>query len=163
MRATIVLYAILAASCADPVRDDRIAALGPEADGVPEGALHRPGQPCLVCHSAGGPASDHKFALAGTLFTAADATKGVADVQVLFTDVNNDKRSATSNEAGNFFVTEEDWPDLTYPLITGIKRGSADIPMKPTINREGSCNFCHGLPSVDQRTSVGPIIAPGGE
>ena len=161
MRRTLALL-ILLASCADPVRDQQIDALGPEADGVPEGPLHRPGQPCVVCHSAGGPASDHKFALAGTLWTTADAHQGVADVKVLFTDVNNNRRVTTSNEAGNFYVTEEDWPDLTYPLITGLERGAARLPMMQTINREGSCNFCHALPVVDPRTSVGPIIAPGG-
>lgn len=153
---------MLLASCADPVREQQIDALGPEADGIAEGPLHRPGQPCLVCHSAGGPASDHPFALAGTLWPTSDARQGVANVKVLFTDVNNEKRSTTSNEAGNFFVTEGDWTDLAYPLITGIERGAAESPMMQTIDREGSCNFCHGLPSVDQRTSVGPIIAPGG-
>ena len=81
-------------------------------------------------------------------------------MSVLFTDVNNNKQKATSNEAGNFYVTEDDWPDLTYPLITGLEHGAAHLPMMQTINREGSCNFCHGLPTVDPRTSVGPITAP---
>lgn len=143
---------VLLFSCADPVHQAQIDALGPEADGVPQGELHRPGQPCLVCHS--------EFAVAGTIWASADARQGAAGVTVLITDVNNNRRRAITNAAGNFTITTNDWPDLTFPLITGLQHDAATTTMSSTINREGSCNFCHGLPTVDPRTSIGPIVAP---
>jgi hypothetical protein len=33
--------------------------------------------------------------------------------------------------------------------------------MQSTVNREGSCNFCHQLLGGDARESIGPIFAPG--
>src|SRR5207249_3431097 len=39
-----------AIACGDPVHDDAVAALGPEAPGVRPGPTPRPGQPGLTCH-----------------------------------------------------------------------------------------------------------------
>ena len=50
-------------SCTDPLRDREIEALGDEAPGVSPGPEHRPGQPCVLCHSDGGPASSKPFAV----------------------------------------------------------------------------------------------------
>ena len=60
------LFALTSLSCTDPVLDDQIEALGPET-GNP-GPTHRPGQPCVLCHSQLGPASDSVFLLAGTVY-----------------------------------------------------------------------------------------------
>ena len=50
--------AAVGSGCNDPVPDAEIAVtLGPEPKGSP-GPDHRPGQPCVLCHSDGGPASD---------------------------------------------------------------------------------------------------------
>ena len=51
----------------DPVHDEQVAALGPEPAGESPGPLHRPGQPCLVCHGGLGPAHQ-SFSVAGTVF-----------------------------------------------------------------------------------------------
>ena len=59
--------AAAAAGCKDPVHDDAVSALPPEDPSVPPGPLHRPGQPCLVCHDGGGPGS-LVFGTAGTIF-----------------------------------------------------------------------------------------------
>src|ERR1700683_3328645 len=44
-----MLVGALMVGC-NPVLDDAIADLGPEKPGVHPGPLHRPGQPCLLCH-----------------------------------------------------------------------------------------------------------------
>src|SRR4051794_4421968 len=67
-------------SCGDPVSDARIAALGPEDPGVPPGPLHRPGQPCVVCHSRQGPASP--FLVAGTVYSERGSKTPLANVAV---------------------------------------------------------------------------------
>src|SRR5690348_913971 len=85
-RLLVVLAAIGASpSCSDPVHSDEVAALGPEADGVRPGPLHRAGQPCMTCHGGSGPAGA-VFAVAGTVFKTADAREGIADVQVSMSD-----------------------------------------------------------------------------
>jgi hypothetical protein len=159
----VALLAATATSCTDPVKDHAIERLGPEAAGVPAGPEHRPGQPCVLCHSDGGPASDHKFAIAGTIYDTVKADRGAENVRVYFIDTANVDRQVVTNAAGNFFVREEEWPDLAFPFKTGIRRGSGlPVKMQSTINREGSCNFCHQLPGGDARESIGPIFAPGG-
>ena len=161
----IALIATLAVSCTDPVKDHAIERLGPEQGGVSEGPEHRPGQPCVLCHSDGGPASDHKFVLAGTIFDTAKADKGAANVGVYFIDsAGDDRHTVFTNGVGNFYVREEEWPEIAFPVKTGIKRANDanGVSMQSTINREGSCNFCHQLPGGDPRESIGPIFAPGG-
>jgi hypothetical protein len=57
---------LAAVGCDDPVHDDAVTALGGEDPNVPIGALHRPGQPCLVCHGGSGPAA-LAFSVGGTV------------------------------------------------------------------------------------------------
>ena len=66
--ASVVALASFATSCTDPVRDRAIERLGAEDPAVAIGPEHRPGQPCVLCHSEGGPASGKPFAIAGTVF-----------------------------------------------------------------------------------------------
>ena len=68
----------------DPVLDAERAALGPEEPNVPEGPLHRPGQPCAVCHRDGG--EDPVFAFAGTVYRDPVEKVAVADAMVVLTD-----------------------------------------------------------------------------
>lgn len=158
--ALLALVHVLA-SCTDPVRQAQIDALGPEAPGQSEGPLHRAGQPCLVCHSSGGPASDHPFAVAGTIYTTAEGDVGATGVGVFFVDESAQRRQVVTNEVGNFFVREEDWSDLTFPFKTGVLRGTTGTLMNSPINREGSCNACHQPKGADARSSIGPAFAPG--
>lgn len=171
--AGVVALVAFSASCTDPVRDRAIERLGGEDPKVPMGPEHRPGQPCVLCHSEGGPASGQPFAIGGTVFaTKAGASPGEADCDVLFLDANNAKRNTTTNAAGNFYLRESEWPDLAYPFKTGIRaKGAPDgILMISTINREGSYNFCHkpnqgspyALPGDDQKESIGQIFVKSG-
>jgi hypothetical protein len=166
--AGIVAFACMFMSCTDPVRDQRIAALGGEDPAVPTGPLHRPGQPCVLCHSSGGPASNAPFAIAGTIFeTNASDSMGATGVSVLFIDAASSQRSYDTNEAGNFFIPESEWSDLTFPFKVGLlTMDGKQVPMNSTVNREGSCNFCHrpvtgsplALPTDDPRSSIPQIF-----
>ena len=66
-RVAAVLLAAAVVACVDESHELQVQALGGEAPGVSPGPLHRPGQPCLVCHGEPGPAS-HKFVMAGTVY-----------------------------------------------------------------------------------------------
>ena len=63
---TATLLALLT-SCGDPVRDEQIEALGEEQPEFPPSAIHRPGQPCVLCHSQYGGA-EPEMSMGGTLF-----------------------------------------------------------------------------------------------
>ena len=145
----LVFAASVSASCFDPVHSDDVAALGPEKTGVIEGATHRPGQPCLVCHGASGPASP-EFEIAGTIYeTAVDPSIAANDVEILVTDATGAQISVRrSNVAGNFYL-EKDRQAVFYPLtielrstlITDEPKGSK--VMVTAIGRNGGCAFCH--------------------
>ena len=164
----VVGLAALVASCTDPVRDQAIERLGGEDPRVPMGPEHRPGQPCVLCHSEGGPASAYKFAIAGTVFeTSSPESKGAEGVKVIFVDASSARRTYETNAAGNFFIPESEWAELTYPFRVGIlKEAGKPVDMTSTVNREGSCNFCHrpnpgspyALRGDDPRSSIGQIF-----
>src|SRR5689334_11225211 len=65
--ASTALAAALLAGCGNPVQDARIAALGPEDPNVPPSNVHRPGQPCLLCHGPYKGASP-EMTVAGTIY-----------------------------------------------------------------------------------------------
>lgn len=139
-----------AAGCRyDPVPQQIIDALGPEV-GTPS-ASHRPGQPCVVCHSAYEGASP-AFAVAGTVFTqGADGKLApAAGLSVTIFDSAAGLRKACTNAAGNFFVSKDDWQDITFPL----NAQAGNRGMTSLIGRDGSCASCHKLPD---ETSEDPV------
>lgn len=157
-----------ASSCTDPVYDQQIQDLGDEAPGVDPGPNHRPGQPCVLCHSSTGPASDAQFAMAGTVFETPTSIKGVPGVEVLLVDANGvspiDANSGfripiVTNLAGNFYVPTSIW-NPAFPVRVAIFcsgtqiQGPDGIPvtcgfpgqrkqMQSHIGREPSCAGCH--------------------
>ncbi|MDF2694697.1 MAG: hypothetical protein K0S65_3080 [Labilithrix sp.] len=163
-------------ACTDPVRDAEIEALGPEEPGVTPNAEHRPGQPCLHCHTKGGPAENKPFAIAGTIFeTDQPGSAGADGIFVQFVDSagGGPREIPQTGPSGNFYVPLQDWPDLKYPLRVGLYEDLAGAPtviMKSLINREGSCNYCH-RPNLDDpneaeiddsRSSAGQIFMRSG-
>ena len=54
----------------------------------------------------------------------------------------------------------------SLPFKVGLLKDGKPIPMTSTVNREGSCNFCHrpnpgspyALPDEDPRSSIGQIF-----
>jgi len=122
----------------DPVPQEIIDDLGPET-GSPS-AQHRPGQPCLACHSAYAGAKP-AMAFGGTVYTT-DAAGGLgpaAGVEISIIDWAGVPKKVCSNLAGNFYLEKADWKDPAFPLV--VKAGSS--PMTSLIGRDGSCGSCH--------------------
>jgi hypothetical protein len=130
------------ASCGDPVHDDDVAALGPEAPGVSPGPDHRPGQPCLVCHGGAGPASA-QFSFGGTIYEIPGSTVGYGGATVKLTDANKLEATATTNSVGNFYVFASQYGP-TFPVDVELDQGATfKNPMFTHIGRNGSCAWCH--------------------
>ncbi|MEA2746584.1 MAG: hypothetical protein QOI41_727 [Myxococcales bacterium] len=156
--AVVVLAVALVAavpSC-DPVHDDAVAALGPEAPGVRMGPLHRPGQPCRTCHdgSAGNPP---EFSVAGTVFVNENDTTAASGVGVTLTSANGASFTATTNAAGNFFVRPDEFTPA-YPMGVLLIASSTAVRMSTLIGRDGSCATCHHDPAGP--TSPGRVFLP---
>ena len=139
--AALLIATLLA--CADPVLDQAIDALGPEAPGVPPGPLHRPGQPCVLCHGEAGDAPP--FLLAGTVYVDAHSLTPIDDVRVDFIDSSGSAFSTTTNCAGNFFVRPQEYPAAS-PLWVSMRRDEVLREMETPIYRDGSCAGCHDDP-----------------
>jgi hypothetical protein len=148
--ALAIAASLLAASCGNPAVDVRITALGEEKEGVEPGQHHRPGQPCVLCHSTYGGA-EPIMTVAGTIY-AAPAPAGAAipvegAVVQLIDGFGNKSPVATTNCAGNFWLTEEQW-NPGFPLLVEIvctKDGGSEVrqTMATRIARDGSCAGCH--------------------
>jgi hypothetical protein len=155
--------------CGNPAVDDKIATLGGEQQGVPKGPYHRPGQPCVLCHSKYYGAKP-EMSVGGTVFADLKQFLSVENVDVVLTDAVGDTRTATTNCIGNFFITKDSW-DPQFPIAAEIRYPvyEADGTVKKDdqqqivrkvkamgswINRDGSCASCHTLygrvPAVDQ-------------
>ncbi len=148
----LLLFAAGSSSCTDPVFDAQIEALGDEIPGVDPGPLHRSGQPCVLCHSKYGPASDHEFVVGGTVYESADEKTGPAPgVEVLIIDSGGGtpKFNPVTNEKGNFFVRRSDWfKTPSFPMRVALARAGKSVAMASHIGRDGSCAGCHRPPNV---------------
>src|SRR5262245_59193898 len=102
--APVLLLAALAAwlvGCDDPLQERAVEALGPEPFDVPEGPLHRPGQPCVLCHDG---EDARAFSVAGTVYLTPDSDTPAAGASVGLVDAKGAGFVAITNCAGNFFV-----------------------------------------------------------
>jgi hypothetical protein len=155
----VVLVAFVA--CDDPVQSAEIAALGPEDPNVPVGELHRPGQPCTVCHD--------NFSIGGTIYHD-DLTTPYDSASVTLVDAANNQYTATTNSAGNFFVRKSDWqPVFPIGAYTVAEGGQVygvtvvgDDPTTPSqmfthMGRTGSCATCH-FGSGPAANTPGPVF-----
>ena len=143
--ARAVMAVLVATACRDPVRENALAALGPEAAGVPAGPLHRPGQPCTRCHGDDGPAKS-AFSLAGTVFLTSADRRPAAGVLVRFIDADGSQSSATTNCAGNFYVDPAQYAPR-YPVWLRLQLGDITTEMVTPIYRDSSCAGCHHDPA----------------
>jgi hypothetical protein len=140
----VAALAFSSACVSNPVPDAEIDSLGP--DTTDPGPDHRPGQPCVICHSSGGPASDDPFAVGGTVFHDPKSSQGVAGVSVLFVDsINSSPRiPILTSASGNFFVRQADWSP-SFPFYVNIFNpvdGTTGI-MQSHVGRQPSCASCH--------------------
>lgn len=127
------------AGCGDPTRDALIETLGGESPGVPIGPLHRPGQPCVVCHDGD---AARAFAIAGTVYWTASSKAPAPGTRVDLVDADGGKQFALTNCAGNFFVLPENL-EVAYPFWVKLSAGDAEITMDSPVNGDGSCASCH--------------------
>jgi hypothetical protein len=141
----VILLSFAASACVDPVHDERVAALGPEAPGVEEGELHRPGQPCTVCHGDKGPGSP-SFGIAGTLFATDSERTPLAGATVRMVDERLRTLALTTNAAGNFYAESEQL-SLSFPFWVSIDWGGRSVDMLTPVFRSGSCAECHADPA----------------
>jgi hypothetical protein len=145
MRALVVVSVLLVSSCNDPVRNTTVDELGGETPGVPAGPLHRPGQPCLVCHGGEGPA-ESEFSIAGTLYQSAAGTKPLHDARVRVIDSSGDEYDVVSNCGGNFWASAANFRPR-WPVWVKVEYEPESVEMTSAIFREGSCGACHGDPA----------------
>jgi hypothetical protein len=144
--------ALLALAACDPVHDDAKAALGPEAPGVRRGPLHRPGQPCLVCHD-GAIGDPQRFTVAGTVYETAGEPSPSVGATVSLVDANGSATSLTSNAAGNFYATPGQY-DPTFPIQATVEGPAGQtvhmetlIEGNGTVEPNGACASCHFDPA----------------
>jgi hypothetical protein len=112
-----------------------------------EGPTHRPGQPCLLCHS--------EFAIAGTVYMQPTDATGVRGAEVVVVDGLGREIVAVTNSAGNFYVgrdaeREEGGVrvgfDPVLPFLVRVRMaGVPDLEMESLVWRDGSCASCHAL------------------
>jgi hypothetical protein len=153
---SVVVALAAALGACDPVHSDEIAALGDEAPGVKKGPLHRPGQPCQVCHD-GSVGSPPEFTVAGTIYKNEGDTVGVVSASVVLTSVNGDTYTAVTNSVGNFYVTPRQFTP-TYPMRVSVKLGTVTVKMTSLVGRNASCATCHFDPAGP--TSAGRVFVP---
>lgn len=140
-RSALIWLGLTAAlGCGDPVRDEQIAALGPEDPAVQLGPLHRPGQPCLLCHADAGIAP--RFSVAGTVFLTPETAKPIGGVEIRLIDAARRWFVAYTNCAGNFFVEPQQYEPV-LPLWATATGYGAQIEMDSPMNKDGDCNTCH--------------------
>ena len=149
-RATAIglLGALLAAGACDPAHDDAIAALGPEAPGVRRGPLHRPGQPCLLCHD-GAIGDPQRFTVAGTVYETLGGNLPAVGASVVLVDARGSSTALPTNAAGNFYATPSKY-DPTYPVQVTVEGPSGEtvrmqtlIEGNGTVEPNGACASCH--------------------
>jgi hypothetical protein len=144
----------------DPIPQQIIDSL-PAESGSPS-ATHRPGQPCLQCHSTYGEALP-ELVIGGTVFKedpmAPNGLKGAAGIKVIVYDSTGDSRVACTNAAGNFYIERVNWEAITFPLKSFV--GNAPRRMQSIIGREGSCGNCHKLPTTERPGTGAGLDTPG--
>jgi hypothetical protein len=131
MKRVALLFVILAC---DPVHNQEVSALPGEVPGVPHGPTHRPGQPCLLCHS--------DFNVAGTVFADPTSVTPAEGVSVNLLDSQGRTFVATTNVAGNFFVRTDEWTPV-YPMKVSITSNGVTTSMTADVGRDGACAMCH--------------------
>jgi hypothetical protein len=153
---TAVAFAALAACTT--IEKQRADGLGPEVSDP--GPKHRPGQPCLWCHSSvfGDGRATPSFDLAGTVYRRRGDTTGAAGLEIDIEDAAGHRIVVNANVAGNFALIVEDgltepiqsyegvWRvpgPLVFPLRTSVADGGLKRNMQNVVHRERNCNVCH--------------------
>lgn len=149
------VLALVAPGCDNPVTDAKIEALGPEVEGVEPSEHHRPGQPCVLCHSVAGGASP-ELVIGGTVFADQESFLPVEGATIVLYDSVGDVYEMKSNCIGNFSLEKTGNMDPLFPLAAEVRCPTYDAngnklegekvrSMNSWISRDGSCATCHSL------------------
>lgn len=151
----IVCVAIASAGCIDPYLDNLIDELGEEESGFAPSEIHRPGQPCLACHSEY-VGEEPQMSFGGTIFAEPLGQDLILleGFTVRLLDSEGQIVNIETNKCGNFYTTVEQF-DPAYPVraeLWGPSTPNGDDlvqlrPMASRIAREGSCGGCHIHPA----------------
>lgn len=117
-----------------------MAELGAEDPEVPIGPLHRPGQPCIVCHDG---VSARDFSIAGTVYWTEGSEIPAAGTEVQILDADQRSFTALTNCAGSFWIRPEEFAPR-FPFWVRIRKGSTTTVMDSPVRADGSCAGCHG-------------------
>lgn len=147
----LVALALLIVAC-NPVQDDAVSALGGETPGVRRGPLHRPGQPCILCHD-GALGDPQRFTVAGTVFQTSGSRTPAEGATVTLTDANGTVIQVATNAAGNFYLTPTQYNPATPMQVVVTESGGTSVKMQTLIAgnlaeepNNGSCASCHSDP-----------------
>jgi hypothetical protein len=140
-----VLLMLLGSVACDPVLDDAVSELGGEVGNVHPGPLHRPGQPCLLCHD-GELGDPPEFSIAGTVFLQPTGTKAVNRATVELHGADDSTLRLVTNAAGNFYVSANQFKPV-FPLEVKVDYQNEVTTMHSVIGRDGSCAGCHSDPA----------------
>jgi hypothetical protein len=105
-----------------------------------ESGEHNPGQPCLVCHAAGG--EGPTFRLAGTIYTGLAGGAPVVGATIRVIDADGSEHTTVSARNGNFWFEEA----IAFPARTSASSCPDTRPMITLLDgASGSCNAngCH--------------------
>lgn len=107
-----------------------------------EGANMLPGSDCMSCHTGEGEnlvAEDApRWTAAGTLFSDADGSSGVADATVRITDSTGTVVELTTSSKGNFYTARA----LTMPISAEVETADGIVSMG-RMPDTAACNSCH--------------------
>lgn len=143
-----------ASSCGNPITDDQVEFWGDELPDVEPSEFHRPGQPCVLCHSIAGGASP-ELVIGGTVFADQRSFLPVEGAEIVLYDAVGDTYTMTSNCIGNFGL-ERTGELPQFPLAAEVRcptydsagnklEGTKIRSMNSWISRDGSCATCHSL------------------
>ncbi len=122
--------------------------------GDEESELMHPGRDCIECHTREG--EGPKYTVAGTVYAQAnqaDDCFGVTGVSVEVTDANKQVIQLTSNEAGNFFTTQQ----IAFPYTVKVLSGGKENKMVAA-QGTGACGSCHTQQGAN--AAPGRVLAP---
>jgi hypothetical protein len=150
LRPAVVILAVLLVppfvGACNPVHDDAVAALGGETAGVSPGPLHRPGQPCLLCHD-GASGDPGAFSMAGTIYLGGNTLDPAIGATVTLVAADGATASATTNAAGNFYLTPSTFSPRFPVHVQSVEMGGVSVAMHSHIGGNGSCAGCHADPA----------------
>jgi cytochrome c553 len=110
---------------------------------VAAGEMH-PGRDCVACHDRAKEGPD-PYVVSGTVFhklAERNDCFGVGSVTVLIKDSKGKTYTLPSNEAGNFWLEQDEAPGFSPPFSASIRFGGVERSMF-TKQTNGNCLRCH--------------------